>query len=123
MPKRASGAMHVVKIVTRRGDREYVSHLLRQSYREGGKVKNRTLANLSALPPSALDALRRSLAGELLMGVDEALTIERSWPHGHVAAILGTARKLGLEALLDGQPSLAARPGAGDGGGAGGAAG
>ncbi len=105
MPKRASGAMHVVKIVTRRGDREYVSHLLRQSYREGGKVKNRTLANLSALPPSALDALRRSLAGELLMGVDEALTIERSWPHGHVAAILGTARKLGLEALLDGQPS------------------
>lgn len=97
--------MHVVKIVTRRGDREYVSHLLRQSYREGAKVKNRTLANLSALPRSAIEAIRRSLAGEVLIGAHEALTIERSWPHGHVAAILGAARTLGLEALLDSQPS------------------
>ena len=105
LPKRASGAMHVVRIVSRRGDREYVSHLLRQSYRDGAKVKNRTLANRSALPPTAIEVLRRSLAGEVLIGADEALTIERSWPHGHVAAILGAARQRGLEALLDRQPS------------------
>ena len=97
--------MHVVKIITRRDEREYVSHLLRQSYREGPKVKNRTLANLSALPLSAIDAIRRSLAGEVLISAHEALTIERSWPHGHVAAVLGTARQLGLEAVVDRQPS------------------
>lgn len=105
MAKRPTGAMHVVKVVSRRGEREYVSHLLRQSYREGAKVKNRTLANLSPLPLPAIDALRRTLAGEVLIAAHEALTIERSWPHGPVAAVVGTARKLGLEALVDPQPS------------------
>jgi len=105
MEKRTTGAMHVVRIVSQHGDREYVSHLLRQSYREGGKVKNRTLANLSALPPPAIDAIRRSLAGEVLVPLGEAFSIERSWPHGQVAAVVGTARKLGLEALVDGRPS------------------
>src|SRR6266849_5052918 len=105
MEKRTTGAMHVVRIVSQHGDREYVSHLLRQSYREGGKVKNRTLANLSALPPPAIDAIRRSLAGEVLVPFGEAFSIERSWPHGQVAAVVGTARKLGLEALVDGRPS------------------
>lgn len=97
--------MHVVRIVRRHGDREYVSYLLRQSYREGAKVKNRTLANLSALPLPAIDAIRRTLAGEVLIPAHEALSIERSWPHGHVAAVLGTARKLGLEAVVDPAPS------------------
>ncbi len=97
--------MHVVRVVSRRGEREYVSHLLRQSYRAGTKVKNRTLANLSALPLQVVDAIRRSLAGEVLISAHEALTIERSWPHGHVAAVVGTARKLGVEALVDPQPS------------------
>src|SRR3972149_11150683 len=97
--------MHVVRIVSRRGEREYVSHLLRHSYREGGKVKNRTLANLSALPAEAIDALRRTLAGEVLVSPSQALTLQRSWPHGHVAAVLGMARKLGLEAVVDLQPS------------------
>jgi len=97
--------MHVVRIVTRRGDRQYVAHLLRQSYREGGKVKNRTLANLSALPLPAIEAIRRSLAGEVLAPVGEALRIERSLPHGHVAAVVGSARKLGLAELVDEQPS------------------
>jgi len=97
--------MHVVRIVTRRGDRQYVAHLLRQSYREGGKVKNRTLANLSALPLPAIEAIRRSLAGEVLVPVGEALRIERSLPHGHVAAVVGSARKLGLAELVDEQPS------------------
>jgi hypothetical protein len=89
----------------RHGEREYHSTLLRQSYREGDKVKNRTLANLSALPTAAIEAIRRTLAGEELIPAREALTIARSWPHGHVAAVLGTARKLGLEALLDPEPS------------------
>lgn len=97
--------MHVAKIVRRHGEREYVSHLLRQSYRDGAKVRHRTLANLSALPAPAIDAIRRTLVGEILIPAQEALSIERSWPHGHVAAVLGTARKLGLEALLDPQPS------------------
>ena len=97
--------MHVVTINRRHGEREYHTTLLRQSYREGGKVKNRTLANLSVLPDAAIDAVRRTLAGEELIPAREALTIERSWPHGHVAATLGTARKLGLEAILDPQPS------------------
>jgi hypothetical protein len=97
--------MHVVRIVTRRGDRQYVAHLLRQSYREGGKVKNRTLANLSALPLPAIEAIRRSLAGEVLVPAGEALHIERSRPHGHVAAVVGSARQLGLAELVDEQPS------------------
>lgn len=97
--------MHVVRIVTRRGERQYVSHLLRQTYREDGKVKNRTLANLSALPEPAIAALRQSLAGQILIPAQEALTVQRSLPHGHVAAVLGTARKLGLERLLDSRPS------------------
>ena len=97
--------MHVDKVVSRQADREYVSYLLRQSYREGPQVKKRTLANLSALPVPVIEAIRRTLAGEVLIPAAEALTIERSWPHGHVAATLGTARKLGLEALLDPQPS------------------
>src|SRR5436853_4022 len=104
MSGRAKGAMHVVKIISRRGEREYVSHLLRQSYREGARVKNRTLANLSALPEATIDAIRRSLTGEILLSPQEAFTIERSLPHGHVAAVLGTARKLGLDELIDPQP-------------------
>lgn len=97
--------MHVVKVVSRRGETEYVSYLLRQSYREGDKVKKRTLANLSMLPVSVIEAIRQGLAGETLVPAQDVLTIERSWPHGHAAAVLGTARKLGLEALLDGAPS------------------
>lgn len=97
--------MHVVKVVSRRGDTEYTSHLLRQSYRQDGKVKKRTLANLSMLPLPVIEAIRRGLAGETLIAAQEALAVEESWPHGHVAAVLGTARKLGLEPLLDPQRS------------------
>ena len=97
--------MHVAKIVSRHGSREYVSYLLRQSYREGPKVKHRTLANLSALPVSVIEAIRHGLAGEELIPAHKALTITQSRPHGHVAAILGTAQKLGLADLVDPQPS------------------
>jgi hypothetical protein len=69
--------------------------LLRESYRQGGQVKTRTLANLTAWPPAQLDALRRVLRGDLLVAADDALEIVRSLPHGHVAAVLGPVRRLG----------------------------
>lgn len=83
----------------------YESVLLRQSYREGSRVKKRTLASLTALPAPAIEAIERILRGETLIPAGEALTISRSWSHGHVAAILGTAHRLGLAGLMDSQPS------------------
>jgi Transposase DDE domain len=74
--------------------------LLRESYRQGGQVKTRTLANLTAWPPAQLDALRRVLRGDLLVAPDDALEIVRSLPHGHVAAVLGTVRRLDLDRLI-----------------------
>ena len=74
--------------------------LLRESYRDGGRVKKRTLANLSKLPATAIEALRRILRGERLVHPDDAFTCVRSRPHGHVAAVLGTLRRLGLHSLL-----------------------
>ena len=78
--------------------------LLRESYRDGDKVKSRTLANLSHWPQAKIDALRRVLKGEELVSPADRLQIERSLPHGHVAAVLGMARKLGLHHLLPGKP-------------------
>src|SRR6267154_1823807 len=80
--------------------------LLLESYREGGKVKNRTLANLSRWPEHKVATLKRALKG-LPPAIDlcEAFEITRSLPHGHVAAVLGTARRLGLEELIDAAPS------------------
>jgi hypothetical protein len=79
--------------------------LLRESYRDGGKVKSRTLANLSHLPDSQIELLRRVLKGETLLGAHDAFDIVRSRPHGHVVAVLGTLRQLGLPALLARAPS------------------
>ena len=78
--------------------------LLRESYRVGRQTKKRTLANLSMLPPEAVEALRRALKGEVLLPAGEALEIERSLPHGHVAAVLGTLRRIGLEGVLSARP-------------------
>lgn len=74
--------------------------LLRQCSRRDGKVVKRTLANLSAWPASQVDALRRVLKGESLLAPSDAFQIQRSAPHGHVAATLGTLRRLGLEPIL-----------------------
>jgi len=80
--------------------------LLRESYREGGKVKNRTLANLSRWPEHKVDALARALKGlPPRLELAEAFEITRSLPHGHVAAVLGTAARLGLPELIDPAPS------------------
>ena len=75
--------------------------LLRESYREGGKVKNRTLANLSYWPEDKVDDLRRVLKGlPPELELTEAFEITRSLPHGHVAAVLGSARRLGMARLI-----------------------
>jgi hypothetical protein len=74
--------------------------LLRESYREGGRVKKRTLANLSHLSDATIEGLRRVLRGDTVVAPGDAFAIERSRPHGHVAAVLGTLQKLGLDRLL-----------------------
>jgi len=74
--------------------------LLREGWREGGKVRKRTLANLSHWPAEKVEALRRVLRGEALAAPADAFAITRSRPHGHVAAVLAAVRQLGLERLL-----------------------
>src|ERR1035441_8540618 len=80
--------------------------LLRESFRLGGKVHNRTLANLSHWPPDRVDAMRAVLKGATSVGapLPQAFDIVRSRPHGHVAAVLGTVHRLHLDTLID-QPS------------------
>src|SRR5665811_2106953 len=105
MVKAKTPAMHVVRVVSRQGGREYTSTLLRNSYREDGKVKKQTLANLSHLPEPLVELIRAWLAGERFLAAGEALSIRRSLPHGHVAAVLGMLRSLGLPGILDRRPS------------------
>jgi len=93
--------MHVVTNKVRRGEREYSSHLVRRSYREGGKVRKETLANLSHLPDEVIELVRGALAGRRYLDADEAFAIERSLPAGHVQAALSMARRLELARLLD----------------------
>lgn len=78
--------------------------LLREAARVDGKVVKRTLANLSDWPPVQVDSLRRLLKGETLVSQTDAFRIQRSIPHGHVAAALGTLRRLGLEPILSRSP-------------------
>jgi Transposase DDE domain len=99
--------MHVVTNTVRRGDREYRSHLLRRSYREGGKVRKETLANLSHLPEEVIELIRGALAGRRYLDSEQAFAIERSLPAGHVQAALQMARRLELGRLLDRAPSRA----------------
>lgn len=79
--------------------------LLRESVREGPKIHKRTLANLSHWAPAQVELLRRVLRGETLVAPEEAFEIVRTRPHGHVAAVLGTLRRLGLERLLAAEQS------------------
>jgi hypothetical protein len=81
-------------------ERVYQRHLLRRSYREGGKVRKQTLANLSHLPDEAIAALRLVLAGRTMVDADATLQVQRSAGHGHVAAVHAIARQLGLPDLL-----------------------
>jgi Transposase DDE domain len=100
-----SGAVHVT--TQRRHytgkdgqERVYETHLLRRSWRQDGKVRNETVANLSKLPPETIDLVRRSLAGERFIPACAAAQVARSLPHGHAAAVHAMARTLGFPALL-----------------------
>jgi len=80
--------------------------LLRESFRENGKVHNRTIANLSDWPPAKVEALRQVLKGATLAPASaDAFQILRSQPHGHVAAVVGSLRKTGLERLISADSS------------------
>ena len=92
--------MHVETIRRKYKDKQYLCHLLRRSWREDGKVKKETLANLSALPQPAIDAIRTVLKGEPVVAAGDAFEILRALPHGHVAAVLGTMKRLGIPQLL-----------------------
>src|SRR5215469_9251113 len=103
---RSSGRVHVVRVkktgyVDKQGQaRDYSSAYLRRTYRDGGKVKNETVANISALPGHVIDLIDAGLKGQQMVPAGQAVTITGSLPHGHVAAVHAMARKLGLPALL-----------------------
>ena len=97
--------MHVArtpsKYVDRAGNvRRYESVLVRRTYRDGTKVRNETLANLSKLPAEVIATVEAGLKGQALVPAEAVCTITRSLPHGHVAAVAAMARTLGLPALL-----------------------
>ena len=102
---RSTGKVHVVRVkkshVDKQGRRrEYESVYLRRTYRDGEKVHNQTVANLSVLPEAAVAALEATLKGQTLVAAGSEFTLARSLPHGHVAAVAAMARKLGLAGLL-----------------------
>jgi hypothetical protein len=97
--------MHVARnrrtYVTKSGEEKtYESVLLRRTYRDGGKVKHETLANLKALPEASIAAVEATLKGQQLVPAGSEFSITRSLPHGHVAAVAAMAHRLGLPALL-----------------------
>ena len=109
--------MHVARIrgshVDRQGRRrDYESRYLRRTYRDGGKVKHETLANLSGLPEQAVDAIEAALKGTPLVPAGQAVTITASLPHGHVAAVHAMAVQA-RAARPARAGRAAARPGAG----------
>jgi len=87
-----------VAVIPNRGSPPAI--LLRESYREAGKTKNRTLANLSAWPAERIAQLRAVLRGDRLLPASDAVQIVRALPHGHVLAALSTARRIELDAVL-----------------------
>ena len=103
---RSSGKVHVVRVkktgyVDKQGrPRDYSSAYLRRTYRDGSAVKNETVANISALPDHVIDLIDAGLKGHQLVPAGEAVTITRSLPHGHAAAVHAIAARLGLPALL-----------------------
>jgi Transposase DDE domain len=106
MGRQPTGGMHVVRVRSRHTSksgetREYESRLLRRSFRKpDGKVGNETLANLSALPAAAVDAVEAVLKGKTLVEAGAAVSVTRSRAHGHVALVHAAARQLGFPALL-----------------------
>ena len=97
-------SVHVATITKHQGGRTYVTHLLRHTYRENGKVKQLTLGNLSDLPDDLIQVIRKRLSGEPLPNESDDFQIVRSLPHGHVATVLGMLRKIGLDRLIASKP-------------------
>src|SRR5713226_5969406 len=100
---RRSGTVHVATTTRVYKGRVYETHLIRRTYREGGKVKHQTLGNLSHLPPDLIETIRQRLR-DGSPGQGGPWKIVRTFPHGHVVAALGTLKKLGLEDLLASRP-------------------
>ena len=99
-----TGTAHVVTTTRKYKDRVYRTHLLRRSYREGGSVKNETLGNLSHLPDSLVEIIRRSLQGETFVPLAQAFEISRSRSHGHVQAVAAAMQRLGFASLIASKP-------------------
>ena len=99
-----TGTAHVVTTTRRYKDQVYCTHLLRRSYREDGKVKNETLGNLSHLPDTVIDLIRRSLAGETFVSAGAAFEVCSSRAHGHVQAVALAMKRLGFAELLASKP-------------------
>jgi transposase len=101
---RRSGAVHVATTTRAYKGRVYQTHLLRRTYREGGQVKHQTLGNLSHLPPDLIETIRCRLRGDVATD-SSPWEILRTFPHGHVRAVLGTLQQLDLEPILTSRPS------------------
>jgi hypothetical protein len=99
------GAVHVVTTRRNYKGRVYETHLLRRSYRDGDRVKNETLGNLSHLPAPLIDLVRRALRGETFVPVAKRLEILGSRPHGHVHAVRLAMQRLGIESLIGSRAS------------------
>lgn len=97
-------AVHVATVKKRHNGKTYVTHLLRRTFREDGKVKHETVGNLSDLPADLIEVIRRRLAGDPLPAEERGFRIVRSLPHGHVAAVLGTLKKIGLDGIISSKP-------------------
>src|SRR5215475_802719 len=93
-----------VAVVPNRRSRPAI--LLRESYRDGARVRNRTLANLSDWPAERVETLRAALRGDKLVPAGEGLEIVRALPHGHVAAAVGVARRIALDQLFPVGPAF-----------------
>ncbi len=102
---RRQGAVHVATTRRKYKGKVYETHLLRRTYREGGRVKHETLGNISHLPPEVIEVVRQALKGKVFYPADSSLEITRSLPHGHVACVLGTMRKLGISQIISSRPS------------------
>src|SRR6188472_4619678 len=100
-----SGTAHVVTTTRTYKGKVYRTHLLRRSYREDGKVKNETLGNLSHLPESLIEIIRRSLQGETFVPLGQAFQVIGSRSHGHVHAIALAMQRLSFTSLLGSEPS------------------
>lgn len=95
-----TGTAHVVTTTREYKGTVYRTHLLRRSYREGGKVKNETLGNLSHLPESLIEIIRRSLQGETFVPLGQAFEVIDSRPHGHVQAVTHAMQRLDFASVL-----------------------